>query len=1256
MSETIRNAGGAAATRLSGTLQSLTPGRVGDERRVASYPNIGAGATRHGANPFHVSTSSSLACGAPLSMSLPLDTAQGRYRVPVTVATGKPAGAVDHRDRRAQGDPGRQRRRNQLVDHVDGQRARRERGRVDRADHAHMGRRPPDRADRARRHARHARRPARRLDNSGDNFVDTVFSDSAATPLSAGAAPYTGTFKPQAGRLAAFAGKPVAGTWTLRVADLARVRHRHAQRLGNVRTAAAGCNVATNVPPTASFTASADPVATGTPVTFTSTSADSDGSVASQAWDLNNDGKFDDGTGTSATTSFPKAGSYTVKLQVTDNKGATATASRVVTVTNRPPVASFTSTPASPSTGDQVTFTSSSSDPDGSVVSQAWDLNGDGQYNDATGASVSKPFSKAGTYTVGLKVTDDNGDSSTITHQVTVANRAPTAAFGVAPNPTPTGTTVTFTSSSSDVDGTIASQAWDLTGDGQYDDGTGASVTKSFSKAGTYTVGLKVTDDNGASTTVSHTVTITNRAPVAAFTSSPASPSSGDDVTFTSGSTDPDGTIASQAWDLNNDGLYDDGTGASVTKSFSKPGTYTVGLKVTDDNGASTTVSRAVTVANRPPVGSITVSPSAPKTGDTVTFTSSSTDPDGSIASQAWDLNNDGQYDDGTGVSASKAFSKPGTYTVGLKVTDDSGASATTSKTISVANRPPTGSISSSPSAPKTGDTVTFTSGASDPDGSIASLAWDLDNDGQFDNGTAATATKSFSKAGTYTVGLKATDDSGASTTFTKQVTIANRPPMAAFAAAPSSAPTGTTVTFTSSSSDVDGTVASQSWDLNGDGTYGDASGASASRSFAKAGTYTVGLKVTDDNGDSSTVQHTVTATNRSPSAAFDISPNPTSPGQNVSFTSTSTDPDGAIAAQAWDLNNDGKFADGTGNTASRSFSTPGTFTVALKVTDDDGATTTVSHTVTINNRTPTAAFSVDPVSPSTGDPVTFTSSSSDPDNQAVSLAWDLNNDGKFDDGTGQTASRSFPKAGTYTVRLQVTDSDGLSSVATKAITVGGRPPVAAFTVSPQSVETGQPASFDASGSSDPDGTVQRYQWDLDGNGSYETDTGTNPQTSRFYADAGNVIVGLLVTDDDGKTSTTQRTLTVTQAPPFADGPGVPPPDPGVPSGQPDPRTPTPTPSVPRPRGSLRVLSHSLRVALGRGLPLRFSSNVAATARFAITYKSRTIGSAHRLLGAGRSSIRIKLTRRPQGPLAVKMTLISARGTTRSYTVKARLR
>jgi PKD repeat protein len=122
-----------------------------------------------------------------------------------------------------------------------------------------------------------------------------------------------------------------------------------------------------------------------------------------------------------------------VKLQVTDDNGATNIATVVVNAANRPPVAGFTHSPALPKTLEQVTFTSNSSDPDGSISSYAWDTDNNGQFDNGTSSSASKTFATAGTYTVKLKVTDNNGDSTIATDTVTIANRPPTAAFGFRP-------------------------------------------------------------------------------------------------------------------------------------------------------------------------------------------------------------------------------------------------------------------------------------------------------------------------------------------------------------------------------------------------------------------------------------------------------------------------------------------------------------------------------------------------------------------------------------------------------------------------------------------------------------------------------------------------------------------------------------------------------------------------------------------------------------------------------------------------------
>jgi PKD repeat protein len=72
----------------------------------------------------------------------------------------------------------------------------------------------------------------------------------------------------------------------------------------------------------------------------------------------------------------------------------------------------------------------------------------------------------------------------------------------------------------------------------------------------------------GRAPPLSVSVDVGNRKPTATFNISPASPKSGDQITFTSTSTDPDGTIASYAWDLDNDGNFDDASTATAKTTF----------------------------------------------------------------------------------------------------------------------------------------------------------------------------------------------------------------------------------------------------------------------------------------------------------------------------------------------------------------------------------------------------------------------------------------------------------------------------------------------------------------------------------------------------------------------------------------------------------------------------------------------------------------------------------------------------------------
>jgi YD repeat-containing protein len=251
-----------------------------------------------------------------------------------------------------------------------------------------------------------------------------------------------------------------------------------------------------------------------------------------------------------------------------------------------------------------------------------------------------------------------------------------------------------------------------------------------------------------------------------------------------------------------------------------------------------------------------------------------------------------------------------------------------------------------------------------------------------------------------------------------------------------------------------------------------------------------------------------------------------------VSFNgSGSSDPDGTIANYKWDLDGNGTFEtdSGASATTTKSYATAGILTVRLQVTDNNGATGQATKTLTINNRAPVASFTASPNPATTGQTVSFNgSASSDPDGTIANYKWDLDGNGTFetDSGASTTTTKSYATAGILTVRLQVTDNSGATGQTTRTLTINNRPPVASFTATPNPVQAGQTVSFNGSASSDPDGTIANYKWDLDGNGSFETNTGTTKTASRVYSALGNVAVKLRVTDNIG--ATTDATVTVT--------------------------------------------------------------------------------------------------------------------------------
>lgn len=651
-------------------------------------------------------------------------------------------------------------------------------------------------------------------------------------------------------------------------------------------------------------------------------STDSDGTIASYAWDF---GDGSNGTGKSTTKKYAAAGTYSVKLTVTDDEGGKDTVTKDVTAIapNVAPTAAFTQ---SITDLDAAFDASGSADSDGTIESYAWNF-GDG--STGTGKKPTKKYAAAGTYDVKLTVTDNRGGKANVTQQVTAIapNVLPTAAFTEAVNDLDVSLDA---SGSADSDGTITGYAWDL-GDGST--ATGKTVAKKYAAAGPYNVKLTVTDNRGGKATVTRTVTAIapNVLPTAAFTSAVNDL----DVAFDGGtSTDSDGTIANYAWDF---GDGSTATGRTAAKKYAAPGNYNVKLTVTDNRGGTATVTRQVTAI-------------APNVLPTAAFTESvndldvafdggpSTDSDGTVTDYAWDF---GDGSTGSGKTTSKKYAAAGPYQVKLTVTDNRGGKATVTRTVTAIapNVLPAAVFTESVNDL----TVAFdAAGSVDTDGAITDYAWGF---GDGSNGNGKTATKVYSAAGNYDVTLTVTDNRGGKSSVTRRVTAIapNVLPTAAFAESVSDLD----VAFDAgTSTDSDGTISAYAWEF-GDGSTG--TGKTAVKKYAAAGQYNVKLTVTDNRGGNATVTRQVTAIapNVLPTAAFGS----TVTNLAVAFDAAgSTDSDGTISSYAWEY---GDGATGTGKTSTRTYAAAGSYDVKLTVTDNRGGTATVTRTVTATNPAP---------------------------------------------------------------------------------------------------------------------------------------------------------------------------------------------------------------------------------------------------------------------------------------------------------------
>jgi serine protease len=463
-----------------------------------------------------------------------------------------------------------------------------------------------------------------------------------------------------------------------------------------------------NVAPTAGFSVSVSE----SDATFTDTSSDSDGTVDNWSWD------FGDGNSSADQNpvhTYAADGTYSVALTVTDNEGATGTNTQdvVINANNVAPISSYTYTVADLT----VTFSDGSSDSDGTVDSYSWDF-GDG--NSSTEQNPVHSYSSGGSYTVSLTVTDNQGstDTSSQTVSVVAPNVAPSASFSVSANLLD----VDFTDSSTDSDGSVDSYSWDF-GDGN--SSTEQNPSHSYASAGTYSVSLTVTDNEGASDTDSQTIDVTDGSvTTGGFTETDLAPSAGQNLSYTidvpAGATALDVEISggtgnadlvinfgSTPTRTNNDCIQQ-GAGNSHSCNISNPDEGTWFIIVRGAQASSGVQLDAYWTAV--PAGNIAPTADFSFTTDELeaTFTDASSDSDGSVASYAWDF---GDGNSSTAQNPVHGYAADGSYDVTLTVTDDEGASSSDTQTVTVSEggTGTSGGFTETGLSPARGENLSFT-------------------------------------------------------------------------------------------------------------------------------------------------------------------------------------------------------------------------------------------------------------------------------------------------------------------------------------------------------------------------------------------------------------------------------------------------------------------------------------------------------------------------------------------------------------------
>ncbi len=429
-----------------------------------------------------------------------------------------------------------------------------------------------------------------------------------------------------------------------------------------------------------------------------------------------------------------------------------------------------------------------------------------------------------------------------------------------------------------------------------------------------------------------------------------------------------------------------------------------------------------------------------------------------------------------------------------------------------------------------------------DAGGPVERYRWDFEGDGTYDwNSTESpNTTHTYGAPGVYHAVLEAQLANGTKAHWIFSVSIlpANLPPVVSVMKGPEGylrTDRLSDLSLDGVAADGDGEVVLYEWDFEGDGTFDWSSteGAFVSHRYTSIGTFDAVLRATDDGGARGEDRVIVEVRNIPPVLGGESDVVTSEPV--VDLTVTAADPDGQVTTLVWD------FGDGTATVetavpaASHDYGGSGRWMVEVVAIDNEDANSSTVFWVEVtepSGKDPPTVDAGEDRETEVGRAVQFEADATAGSAPITSYSWDLDGDGT-NDAEGRLQTYAYDAPGTYLVRVTVTDSNGLSAEDTTTVVV--HPEVNLAPVPVPSVEQwvrpGRGLEFREL-SYDPDGRIVLYQWDFEGDGTFDYASDVDGNTSHVYPEEGIYAAVLMVTDNRGEVNSTSISIKVDRTPP----------------------------------------------------------------------------------------------------------------------------